>query len=233
MSDLPDPALLLWSDTYAWSVCQFISAAIMCGYQHEHDAVQAYKLHLRIGMHDQPMVTMWLCYVSPHTLHLLLYLSNGNVVHGLIVLEVKCLALRDLLLLLTYQIFFLHEAGMGLCRSKWPCPLLSMPVTTLHYTKVVLWLCCLDWVKPPHECINQKCSCQINLLLQLYCYSDQLIYMQYSDSMTCYSKVTCMQSLFCANVCWGQTCFNQMGTTTSYTLLSAIGEYDQTAPCFH
>ena len=37
-----------------------------------------------------------------------------------------------------------------------------------------------------------------------------------------------MQSLFCANVCWGQTCFNQMRTTTPYTLLSAIGEYDQT-----
>ena len=37
-----------------------------------------------------------------------------------------------------------------------------------------------------------------------------------------------MQSLFCANVCWGQICFNQMGTTTSYILLNAIGEYDQT-----
>ena len=104
--------------------------------------------------------------------------------------------------------FSYTRQGWVFAAQKWPCPLLSMPVTTLHYTKVVLWLCCLDWVKRPHECINQKWSCQINLLLQLYCYSDQLIYMQYSDSMTCYSKVTCMQSLFCANVCWGQTGFN-------------------------
>ena len=38
----------------------------MYGCQHEKDAVQAYKLHLRKGMHDQPMVTPCGIVVSVH-----------------------------------------------------------------------------------------------------------------------------------------------------------------------
>ena len=44
-------------------------------------------------------------------------LSNRNVVHKLGVLEVRCPAARNPLLLLTYQISILYEAGMGLCSS--------------------------------------------------------------------------------------------------------------------
>ena len=152
LSDLPNPALSLWSNICypSWSICQITSAASRCGYVPEY-AAQVYKLQLRIGMHN----FVKLCQSTNHSLeHLLLYLSNGNVVHGLIVLEVKCPAVQDILLLLIYQISFLHEAGWVFAAQRWPCPLLSMPVTTLHYTKVVLWLCCLDWAKPPHECIT-------------------------------------------------------------------------------
>ena len=65
-SDPHKPALSLLNSICYPQSCQFTSAATMYGCRLEKDAVQAYKLHLRKGMQDQPVVTSCGFVVSVH-----------------------------------------------------------------------------------------------------------------------------------------------------------------------
>ena len=65
-TDPHKPSLSLLTSTCYPEACQFSSAATKYGCQHEKDAVEAYKLKLHSGTHDQPMVTPCGFVVSTH-----------------------------------------------------------------------------------------------------------------------------------------------------------------------
>ena len=56
-TDAHKPALSLLNSVCYPETCQFKSAATNYGCRHEKDALEAYKLQLQSGAHDQPMVT--------------------------------------------------------------------------------------------------------------------------------------------------------------------------------
>ena len=141
----------LWSNVCypAWSVCQFTSAASMI--------VQAYKLHLRIKMYDQPMVTLCGFVISVHKP----FRGTSPDVY-ICQMQMLCMDLEFWRLsVLQCETYWLNKflsytrQWWVFAAQKWPRPLLSLPATTLCYSKVVRWLCCLDWAKPPRESITK------------------------------------------------------------------------------